>query len=131
MQCPKCDGVIHPKIIEVPHGKVEIDRCEKCAGLWFDGSETEALKGEWMTEFVDSGDPVVGKKYNRIRDIDCPKCGKRMEKLKDAKQKHIEYEACPDHGVFMDAGEFTDLKHETLMDLFRGVAAAFRRRSSG
>jgi hypothetical protein len=30
--------------------------------------------------------------------------------------------------MFMDAGEFTDYKHETLMDIFKGVVAAIKRR---
>ena len=41
------------------------------------------------------------------------------EKLTDPKQKHLEYEACEEHGMFMDAGEFTDYKYETLLDLPR------------
>ena len=42
-----------------------------------------------------------------------------MEKLTDPVQSHIEYEACTEHGMYFDAGEFTDYKHETLMDIFR------------
>jgi len=42
-----------------------------------------------------------------------------MEKLTDPLQTHIEYEACSDHGMYLDAGEFTDYKYETLMDIFR------------
>jgi hypothetical protein len=30
--------------------------------------------------------------------------------------------------MFMDAGEFTDYKHETLMDLFKGLVASLKRR---
>ena len=54
--------------------------------------------------------------------------GKPMKKLNDPKQKHLEYEACEEHGVFMDAGEFTDYKHETLLDIFRDVVASLKRR---
>jgi len=38
---------------------------------------------------------------------------------KNYRQTHIEYEACEKHGMYLDAGEFTDYKHETLMDIFR------------
>jgi len=51
-----------------------------------------------------------------------------MVKLNDPKQSHLEYEACEEHGVFMDAGEFTDYKHETLMDVFRDVVAKITRK---
>jgi hypothetical protein len=81
-----------------------------------------------MADFADSGDREVGKTYNTVRDIDCPRCGKTMVKLNDSKQTHLEYEACEEHGVFMDAGEFTDFKHETLMDVFRDAVAKITRR---
>ena len=39
-----------------------------------------------------------------------------------AAQTHIAYEACTVcYGVYFDAGEFTDYKHETLADWFRGL----------
>lgn len=127
MDCPKCSGTMNETTLEVLHGRISIDRCDNCHGLWFDNDEAHQLKDDWMSDFVDRGDPEEGRRYNRIRDIDCPRCGKRMEKLNDNKQKHIEYEACPEHGLFFDAGEFTDFKHETLMDLFRDVVASLRR----
>ena len=49
-----------------------------------------------------------------------------MKKLNDSKQKHFEYEACEEHGIFMDAGEFTDYKFETLLDIFRDAAACLK-----
>ena len=30
--------------------------------------------------------------------------------------------------MFMDAGEFTDYKHETLMDIFKGLISTLKRR---
>ena len=50
-----------------------------------------------------------------------------MKKLKDTKQKHLKYEACEEHGMFMDAGEFTDYKYEILLDIFRDVVASPKR----
>lgn len=128
MECPKCNANMIERSVNVLHGTVEIDQCASCKGLWFDNGEAEKLKESWMADFLDSGDPRVGKTYNRIRDIQCPRCGAAMHKLNDPRQPHLEYEACPDHGMFMDAGEFTDYKHETLMDIFKGVVATLRRR---
>ena len=81
-----------------------------------------------MAEFVDSGDPKVGKTYNTVRDINCPRCDNAMVKLNDPKQSHLESEACGEHGMFMDAGEFTDFKHETLIDIFRDVVSGLKRK---
>ena len=36
---------------------------------------------------------------------------------------------CEEHGVVMDAGEFTDYKHETLLDVFRDLVAKVKKRS--
>ncbi len=127
MQCPKCDSSMKEIKISILHGTVVIDQCENCQGLWFDHGEAEALKGRWMADFVDSGDPESGKAYDEVRDINCPRCGKPMKHVTDPKQKHLTYEVCEEHGMFMDAGEFTDYKHETPMDLFRGLVALVKR----
>ena len=37
--------------------------------MWFDNGDAEQLKGDWMREFADSGDPEVGKSYNTVRGI--------------------------------------------------------------
>ena len=58
---------------------------------------------------------------DKIVDIDCPRCGKKMDKIADPKQYHIWYEACEEHGMYFDAGEFTDYKYETFLDKIRGL----------
>ena len=116
MWCPKCEGNME----EQAYGESKAHRCTQCKGLWFAPNDLEHMKDAWMSEFLDSGDPVVGKKYNAIDDIPCPVCGEKMRKETDAQQKHIWYESCPaGHGIFFDAGEFTDWKYDTLMDRFR------------
>jgi Zn-finger nucleic acid-binding protein len=120
MQCPKCHHPMKEQRYGTLQGDVLLDQCTNCKGMWFDAGEAEILKDKWMSDFIDSGDPEVGKKHNEIQDIDCPRCGKKTLVLSDPKQPHIQYEACPDgHGMYLDAGEFTDYKYETLMDTFR------------
>jgi Zn-finger nucleic acid-binding protein len=119
---------MNERSVEVLHGTVVIDQCSGCQGLWFDNGEAEQLKDSWMSDFLDGGDPRIGKTYNRVRDIQCPRCQKPMQKVNDSRQPHLEYEACAEHGMFMDAGEFTDYKHETLMDIFKGLVASLKRR---
>lgn len=127
MDCPKCDASMEEHTLSTLKGAVTIDRCTNCKGLWFDKGEAEALKDKWMSDYVDSGDPEVGKQQNKIRDIECPRCGKPMVKKSDPVQTHIQYEACDEHGLYFDAGEFTDYKYETLMDIFRDFAFAIKR----
>ena len=108
-------------------GAVTIDKCSRCRGIWFDLGEAESLKKKWMSDHIDDGDPLLGKKNNNIRNIKCPRCGKPMEQLSDPGQKHIQYEACAEHGMYFDAGEFTDYKYETLLDIFRDFIFAIRK----
>ncbi len=117
LQCPKCQHGME----EVSHEGVTIDRCTNCHGMWFDGDEAEQLRVIKGSESVDIGDPKEGWKYDSRADIDCPHCGKPLEKSADPKQKHIWFEVCHEHGMFLDAGEFADLKDESLLDCFRSL----------
>jgi len=120
MICPKCSGETEI----TSYDEVRIDRCTNCGGLWFESGELDALrKDTWMADYViDSGDPKVGRQYNRIEKVLCPECGVLMNEEFDADQPHIMYETCPSgHGAFLDAGEFTDLVHKTFWDRFKRV----------
>lgn len=126
MDCPKCNAAMDEKSLRTLQGLVTFDQCSSCHGFWFDTGEAEKLKDQWRADFIDSGDPEKGRELNTVRDVDCPRCGKPMEKISDPKQRHIQLETCLEHGVFMDAGEFRDFKNETLMDVFRGVVSRIR-----
>lgn len=122
LQCPKCKHGME----EVSYDGINVDRCTHCKGLWFDGDEAQRLKRIAGSEVVDEGDPALGRKYDQVQDINCPHCGRTMEKTSHWKQTHIWYEICREHGIFMDAGEFTDFKTEKLIDLFRGIVKGKR-----
>lgn len=127
MQCPKCQGEMQEHTLSTLSGEVTVDRCVDCRGIWFDIGEAELLKDKWMSDYIDDGDPEVGREHNKIRDVNCPRCGKQMAQLNDPVQTHIQYEACAEHGMYFDAGEFTDYKYETLMDIFRDFVFAIRK----
>jgi len=46
MRCPRCDDGRLQEIIYTYVGRVRIDRCEKCLGLWLDDTELDAIIGE-------------------------------------------------------------------------------------
>ena len=116
LRCPKCQHGMEA----VTHNGVTIDRCTNCQGLWFDDDEAQQLKHGRGAEVLDAGSPIKGRDYDMHVDIQCPHCGRPMEKTSDWKQTHVWYEICRNHGIFMDAGEFTDFKHETPLDILRG-----------
>ena len=118
MKCPKCGGTLQP----VVQDSIEIDRCDQCGGLWFDRLEAERLSKARGSEAVDSGDAEVGQAHNRQGKIECPRCHTQMIRMVDLNQHHIWYESCPVcYGKWFDAGEFRDLKQETIFDLFRDL----------
>lgn len=123
IECPKCGHGME----EVSYGAdLVIDRCTNCHGMWFDDDEAQRLKSKWMGDALDIGDPGKGREWDSVDDIACPRCGKDMERVSDPDQPHIWYEVCREHGMFMDAGEFTDYKHETLGDWFRSLVRGSR-----
>jgi len=124
LECPKC----HHGMEEVTHEGITIDRCSNCHGLWFDEDEAHHLKALEGSQLLDSGDAAEGARWDSRADIKCPRCGRDMEKTRDASQKHIWYEVCHDHGMFMDAGEFTDFKEESALDWFRSLIKGDRNR---
>ena len=110
------------------HQNIEVDRCTACRGIWFDMLEAEHLKEIEGSETIDIGDPKLGRKYDTIDRINCPKCHEPMLRMVDRRQPHIWYEACPVcYGLFLDAGEFRDFKEETVLDFFRDLFAKERK----
>ncbi len=119
MNCPKCTGSMEPQSY---NDTIHVHRCNTCAGLWCTMAQLAKMKREWMSEgALDIGNPRVGERLNAFDDIDCPEGHGRMVKTTDPEQTHIWFEVCNTcSGVFLDAGEFTDLKYRTLMDRVRG-----------
>jgi hypothetical protein len=50
LSCPKCDGTL----VEITFEEVQIDRCNKCHGVWLDDGELERLTRQesgWLSSF--------------------------------------------------------------------------------
>lgn len=124
MNCPKCKSGME----KVNYQDITVDRCTNCEGIWFDMLEQEKLKEMNGSEAIDIGDPDTGEKFNKIEDINCPKCTTKMIKMVDAKQHHIWFEKCTIcYGVFFDAGEFKDYKEENILDFFKDLFTKERK----
>lgn len=124
MNCPKC---ISP-MVKVIFGGVEMDRCADCHGIFFDEFEKEQLQKMRGADAIDIGDAKLGKEFNKVDRINCPRCGSLMIRMVDLNQPHIWFEHCTVcSGSFFDAGEFKDLKHHTILDVFKDLMAKERR----
>jgi Zn-finger nucleic acid-binding protein len=126
MECPKCGAEMETKLYGP---KISLERCTECYGLLVEPDVLQEMRKEWMVEaFLDIGHPSVGREYDKIDDIECPICHVTMEKITDPVQTHIWLEVCPScDRIFLDAGEFSDLKYETFMDRVKGLLRRKRR----
>lgn len=114
LACPKCRGIMAP----VTFNEIVIDRCQTCGGLWFDLLEHEDLKAAPGAEALDSGDPALGARYDRVGLIRCPVDNSPMVRMVDKARPSLWFESCPlCFGVFFDAGEFSDFREESLRHL--------------
>lgn len=118
MQCPKCAAAME----NVRYADIEVDRCTRCKGLWFDMLEHEDLKRISGSESIDTGSAGEGMQHNSMDRISCPVCNVPLIRMVVAAQPHIAYEACTVcYGVYFDAGEFTDFREETFAESWRSV----------
>ena len=124
MQCPKCKSVMEDLEIY----EVIIKRCSLCKGLWFDRSKHEYLKDLDGSGEIDTGDPDIGKAFNKKDDIFCPDCFAPMIKMVVAHQPHIWYESCSKcYSVFFDAGEFSDYVKKNITDFLKDLFTPERK----
>ncbi len=79
-------------------GKVELDRCTFCRGLWFDGGELETVIGKKLAPTFTAGMQTARK---------CATCSKQMV---PAELGGLRIEVCRvDRGVFLDEHELLAL----------------------
>ncbi len=107
MLCPKCASPTE----RVEHAGVIVDRCSRCRGLWFDRGERERLLESVGAEQLDDGTDALGRRWNPITNVQCPRCRVRTVSLVDPRHPEVGFEQCPDcGGSFLDAGEFRKLR---------------------
>jgi len=115
-------------MVKVKFADVEVERCTDCQGIFFDEFAKESLEKMSGADSIDTGDPKVGREFNKVDRINCPRCGSLMIRMVDLKQHRIWFEHCTVcGGSFFDAGEFRDLKHHTILDFFKDLLTGARK----
>ncbi len=116
MVCPKCQG----EMSKASFSGIDVERCLDCSGLWFDALEVQDLRQLKGSEALDTGDAQRGAQQDAIGKIKCPVHAVTMIRMVDREQPHVWYEQCPTcFGIYLDAGEFRDLKDRSLTDLLK------------
>jgi Zn-finger nucleic acid-binding protein len=118
--CPRCVERLEAWTVAVGgDGRLELDRCRSCAGLFFDPEELEAvLQGHAVAA------PVVDRRRldellaetkpdpdRRVRYVPCPDCGALMQRKAYGARSGVVVDRCGQHGIWLDGGELRRLLH--------------------
>lgn len=102
MHCPHCvDLELEPQ--RVSSKGVEVDRCNRCKGVWFDAQELSRI----LTTVSTRLSPPRGATVTRRT---CPKCFIPLAAF-DYPDSDVEIDMCPEcHGLWLDRSEFREIK---------------------
>lgn len=120
--CPKDASPMTREAI----GRVAIDRCARCGGIWLDRGELGTLRDESsIAEVVEADAGSMGAasaKHALSPALRCPRDGSPLRTIPDPTQPHVHYEYCAScGGMFLDAGELADLSEHTLRERLRAL----------
>lgn len=104
MKCPVDGSPLEKRVI----GRVIIDECFDCRGLWFNAGELRKVRDaadpdiRWLDlELNKSADTAEAAWSER----ECPQCGKQMATIA-YRSTGVKVDYCPDdHGIWLDQGE--------------------------
>ncbi|MGR9045314.1 MAG: TFIIB-type zinc ribbon-containing protein [Gammaproteobacteria bacterium] len=112
--CPHCNEPLQTVAISLD-GKLFIERCEQCFGLFFDVNEIERLLESAVTNvFTINRDLLVNinkerYRHQKIKYIKCPVCHSYMSRINFGHRSGVVVDRCKTHGIWLDNGEITHL----------------------
>jgi len=96
-------------MIIVEHGKIELDYCTKCLGVWFDAGELALLLESLDLEVGEFNiADIVALPEKRIAEAKrrCPVCRKKMRKAAIGHDPEVVVDVCTrEEGLWFDGGE--------------------------
>lgn len=104
--CPRCDE--HPSLTRITIGKVMLNECGKCEGLWVDKFSFEQICTDREQQAAILGPairtpPPVGPE--KVRYIRCPECNELMQRMNFAGGSGVVIDICAQHGSWFDYKE--------------------------
>jgi uncharacterized protein len=115
MRCVKCEG----ELVMVRIDDVDVDQCDRCAGIWFDAHELErVLRREHVEPLLGRGPVHAGDDDRRGR---CPRCkGEGVLVRVASPRAGIHVDTCAIcGGKWLDGGEIDVLARKTFKDTMR------------
>ncbi|MGV8121720.1 MAG: protein kinase [Candidatus Xenobiia bacterium LiM19] len=115
LYCPVCWEMLET----ITLGKVDIDLCGSCGGLWCDSAELEQLEkmDPWQFESASrqrySGETDDGGRESRT--LVCPACSAPLSVCLHRKGSHVWLDRCAlGCGTWLDGGELLQIVQDTL-----------------
>lgn len=120
LDCPRCRvGNLH----EIEIGEVLIDRCDTCAGLWFDNDEVGDIAGpKGVGRRIEGALPPV---ENALPKMACPRCPEvalrrlRIDRPDPNARAAVVFRCVSCGGTWLDRGELCEYEDPGLPDLLR------------
>lgn len=133
MLCPRCNRALRPALEDTPSGRIEVDYCPGCRGIWFDRGELEALLSRVQSSSfslhlgnlaASTTEPTEGQRrcprhpvQRMVQRELTPQAAGRM--IFTRGEPVVRIDQCPDClGLWLDGGEL----HEIAAALTRGPA---------
>jgi len=124
MQCVKCDG----ELAKVTIDGVDVDKCDKCSGIWFDFGELEQMLEQAdideLRNVVDNNEGDDSKKGV------CPRCGGigNMVQVANLEKKGVHVDTClVCYGQWLDGGELEKLRERGLFGSVKELFSSLLR----
>ena len=106
MKCPRDGSELKP----VRLGKIVLDKCHRCDGIWCDPGELKAIRKARLTDLEQRfeavyGDPEV-EQLKLDGHMNCPRCEARLIAMTYAPHLPMRVDRCEScFGYWLDAGE--------------------------
>jgi Zn-finger nucleic acid-binding protein len=117
LECPRCALGLHTVELSLGQG-YEIERCQKCLGLFFDPSELDALLESAVSSVYEIDqlriqtlldEEVRPEEATSITYIPCPVCRQLMHRKGFGVRAGVIVDRCKEHGIWLDGGELSQL----------------------
>jgi Zn-finger nucleic acid-binding protein len=117
LKCPRCSPI---NLEEIELSDIPIDRCPRCAGLWFDNAEVTATTG-LKTELL-GFESIVPPTQFAEKEMYCPRCDdvvlRRLDVQGDGRNQ-ILYRCVSCLGTWIDRGELREEEDPNLLNALR------------
>jgi Zn-finger nucleic acid-binding protein len=104
--CPRCDQ--HPNLTRITVGKVMLNECGDCQGLWVDKFSFEQICTDREQQAAILGPAIrvpLPEGKEKVRYLRCPECNELMQRMNFAGASGVIIDICAQHGSWFDNKE--------------------------